>query len=181
MKTIFDAMTAYRLKVERDGKEIVNVPGLLALPGVLLAPKVSIFGTVAASLLGCNIHLENDEGQAVDVSGEVKKVAETVANAAQETAKSIKEEMDRAWDALSADDPEGCPVGQENADTPDGDEAAAEDAGKAPEESETERSAVKEPENVIPMEQKASADQAEKKPEEEIPVIRVNPDDSEKA
>ena len=43
MKNIIDELTAYRLKVARDGKEIVNVPGILALPGVLVAPKISIF------------------------------------------------------------------------------------------------------------------------------------------
>ena len=63
MKNIIDELTAYRLKVARDGKEIVNVPGILALPGVLVAPKISIFGTIAASLLGCDIHLENENGK----------------------------------------------------------------------------------------------------------------------
>ena len=149
MKSIFDELTAYRLKVERDGREIVNIPGLLALPGVLIAPKASIIGTVAASLLGCSVHLENEDGKSVDVSGGVKKAAETVADAAKETAKSIKEEMDKAWDALSADDPEGCPVGQENEDAPAEDETSAEDAAE--------------------------------KQEDEIPTIRVNPDDSEEA
>ena len=88
-------------------------------------------------------------GGSWSVSGGVKKAAETVADAAKETAKSIKEEMDKAWDALSADDPEGCPVGQENEDTPAEDETSAEDAAE--------------------------------KQEDEIPTIRVNPDDSEEA
>ena len=55
--SIMDELTAYRLKVARNGKEIVNIPGILALPGVLIAPKMSMIGTVAASLLGCDIHL----------------------------------------------------------------------------------------------------------------------------
>lgn len=115
MSSFFEEVTGYRLKVERDGKEIINVPGILALPGALIAPKVSIVGTVAASLLGCSIHLENEEGKTVDVSKEVKKAAETVADAAKETAKSIREEVDKVWNALSADDPEECPAGEENA------------------------------------------------------------------
>ena len=63
--SFMDELAAYRLKVARDGKEIVNVPGILALPGVLIAPKMSIIGTVAASLLGCDIHLENEDGKNV--------------------------------------------------------------------------------------------------------------------
>ena len=118
MKSIIDELTAYRLKVARDGKEIVNVPGILALPGVLIAPKISIIGTVAASLLGCDIHLENENGKNVDIGKAVKNVAETVADTAATAAKTVKDKFDKAWDELSADDPEGCPFGEENEEEP---------------------------------------------------------------
>ena len=114
MKSIIDELTAYRLKVARDGREIVNVPGILALPGVLIAPKISIIGTVAASLLGCDIHLEIENGKNVDIARAVKGVAETVADTATTAAKTVKDKIDKAWDELSADDPEGCPPGEEN-------------------------------------------------------------------
>lgn len=124
--SIIDELTAYRLKVARDGKEIVNIPGILALPGVLVAPKVSIIGTIAASLLGCDIHLENEDGKKVDIGKTVKDVTETVADTAATVAKTVKEEIDRAWDELSADDPEECPPGEENEDEP-ADQNSAED------------------------------------------------------
>ena len=125
-KNIIDELTAYRIKVEKDGREIVNVPGILALPGVLIAPKASIIGTVLASLLGCDIHLENENGKAVHISKAVKEAADTVADTAKTAAKTVKEEMDKAWDAISADDPEECPIGQENEDEP-ADQDSAED------------------------------------------------------
>ena len=115
MKNVIDELTAYCLKVAKDGREIVNVPGILALPGVLVAPKVSIIGTVAASLLGCDIHLENENGKNVDIGKAVKDAAGTVAD----TAKTVKKEIEKAWDELSADDPEGCPPGEENEEEPD--------------------------------------------------------------
>ncbi len=137
-RSFLEDLTQYRVKVERDGKEIVNVPGILALPAALIAPKMSIVGTVAASLLGCNIHLENEEGKEVNVGKEIKKVADTVADAAKETAKSIRGEIGKAWDALSADDPEGCPEGEENepadgaaTEAPAGEEPAEEDDAPA--------------------------------------------------
>ncbi len=114
MKNVMDELTAYRLKVAKDGKEIVNVPGILALPGVLVAPKMSIIGTVAASLLGCDIHLENGNGKNVDIGKAVKDAAETVAD----TAKTVGKEIGKAWDELSADDPEECPFGEENEEEP---------------------------------------------------------------
>ena len=138
--SFIDELTSYRVKVEKDGKEILNVPGILVLPGALVAPKASIIGTVAASLLGCNIHLENAEGKKVDVSKAVKDAADTVADKAKTVAKTVREEVEKAWDDLSADDPEGCPPGEENEDEP-ADESKAED---------------------------------------DIPVIQVKPDDSEK-
>ena len=116
MKSFFDELTGYRVKVEKDGKEIVNVPGILALPGLLAAPKASIIGMVAAPLLGCSIHLENENGREVDLAKAVKEAADTVVDTAATAAKTVKEEIEKAWDELSADDPEGCPEGQENED-----------------------------------------------------------------
>ena len=126
MKNFIDELAAYRLKVARDGKEILNVPGILALPGVLVAPKMSIIGTVAASLLGCDIHLENEEGKKVDIGKTVKDAAETVADKAAAATRTVRKEIGKAWDELSADDPEGCPLGEENEDEP-ADEPKAED------------------------------------------------------
>lgn len=118
MKNIFDELTGYRVKVEKDGKEIVNVPGILALPGLLAAPRAGIIGMVAAPLLGCSVHLENENGREIDIGKAVKEAACTVADTAAATARTVKEEIEKAWDELSADDPEGCPEGQENEDDP---------------------------------------------------------------
>ena len=139
-KSIIEELTGYRVKVKKDDKEIVNVPGILALPGLLVAPKVGIIGMIAAPLLGCSVHLENEDGKTVDVGKAVKDAAETVVDTATTAAKTVKEEIEKAWDAISADDPEGCPLGEENEDEP--------------------------------------TDQEKK--EDDIPTIKVNPDDPTK-
>ena len=115
-KNMLDELTGYRVRVEREGREIVNVPGILALPGLLIAPKLSIAGMIAAPLLGCSIHLENEDGREVDLGKAVKEAAGTVAETAAAAAKTVREKINKAWDELSADDPEGCPEGQENED-----------------------------------------------------------------
>ena len=139
-KSFIEELTGYRVKVKKDGKEIVNVPGILALPVALAAPKAGIIGMVAAPLLGCSVHLENEEGKEVDVGKAVKEAADTVVDTATTAAKTVKEEIEKAWSDLSADDPEECPEGEENKEDP--------------------------------------ADQSNA--EEEVPTIKVNPEDSEK-
>ena len=113
-KSFIEELTGYRVKVEKDGKEIVNVPGILAFPILLAAPKAGILGMAAAPLLGCNIHLENETGKEVDIGKAVKNAADNLENAAR----SVKETIEKAWDELSADDPEECPEGTENEEEP---------------------------------------------------------------
>lgn len=138
MKNIFDELNGYRVKVEKDGKEIVNVPGILALPGMLVAPKASIIGMIAAPLLGCSIHLENEKGKEVDIGKAVKEAANTVVEKATTAAKTVKEEIDKAWDELSADDPEGCPEGQENEEDPADKDKTEDETTTDPDDSEKE-------------------------------------------
>lgn len=116
-KNIFDTLTQYRLKVEKDGKSVVDVPGILALPGLLAFPKLSIAGMIAAPVLGMKVRLEGEDGKPVDVEGAVRKAAETVKETAAAAAKTVKEEVDKAWEAVSADDPEETEEAEETAET----------------------------------------------------------------
>ena len=119
-KSFIEELTGYRVKVQKDGKEVLNVPGILAFPLLLAAPKAGILGMAVAPLLGCSIHLENETGRDVDIGKAVKNAADTFVNTAENAAKSVKETIEKAWDELSADDPEGCPFGMENEDEPAG-------------------------------------------------------------
>ncbi len=115
-KSFFDELAGYRVKVEKDGKEVVNVPGILALPGLLVAPKMSVIGMIAAPLLGCSVHVENADGAKVDVGKKVQEAADTIVDSAKKTARTIEKEINKAWESVSADDPEECPEGEENED-----------------------------------------------------------------
>ena len=105
-KNFFETLTQYRLKVEKDGKAVVNMPGIFALPGLLMAPRLSITGLIAAPLLGLKVRVENEGGETVDVEDAVRKTAEAVKDTVVTATKTIKEEIDKAWEAVSADDPE---------------------------------------------------------------------------
>ena len=171
-KSFFEEVTGYRVKVERDGKEIVNVPGIFALPGLLAAPRLSLLGMVAAPLLGCSVHLENDAGKEVDVGKAVKDAANTVAETADTMVRTVREEMKKAWDAMIADDPEGCPIGKENEE-----ETEEETEEENEEETDGQKDAEGEAETDV---QDAPDGEAEPDGQDGTPTIHVMPEDPEK-
>jgi len=114
-KSFVEELLGYRVKVERDGKEIFNVPGILALPGLLFSPKMSAFGIIAAPLLGCNIHLENEDGKEVDMGKAVQDAAETVISTAKATMKKVEEAVNQAWETVSEEAPEEKPEDKDTA------------------------------------------------------------------
>jgi hypothetical protein len=155
-KSFFDALTQYRLKVEKDGKSLVDVPGIFALPGLLMTPRLSLAGLIAAPLLGLKIHVEGESGETFDFEDAVRKAAEAVKESVSTASKNIREEIDKAWEGMSADDPEEC---AEEAVTENADESVeAAEAGDA--------SAQNVPEDL-----KANEDDT-------VPTVEAKPDNS---
>ena len=152
MENILKDLTKYRMKVEKDGKEIVNVPGILCLPGLFAAPRMGLIGMVAAPLLGCSIHLESENGKEESVEETVQNAAETVIDTAKATVKAIREEIEKAWESVSADDLEE----EKETDLPTDGDAAEEPADVPAEEPEVHEAGS-------------------------VPTIQVNPEDSFKA
>ena len=150
-KSIFEKVTQYRIKVEKDGKSVADVPGIFALPGLLMAPKLGIAGLVAAPFLGLRIRLENEDGEAVDVEGAVRKAADAVRESVNTAVETIREEVEKAREAVSDED------------TVSGEKAENDDSAET---GETVRDIAENP---------------EKQEEEDVPTIEVKPEDSAKA
>lgn len=150
-RNIIDELTRYRVKVERDGKPVMDVPGILCLPGLLAAPRLGIAGMVAAPLLGYSVHLENRDGKPVDLEEAIRKTAETISETAADTAEKIKEAMDKAWQETSVDDTES---GEDKKDQEEEDSPAG---------------AAESNEEIV--------EDLEKQEEDDIPTIEVKPDD----
>jgi hypothetical protein len=154
-KSFFETLTQYRLRVEKDGKDVVNVSSLFALPGLLMAPKLSLTGLIAAPLLGLRVHLESEDGETVDMEDAVRKATDAVKESVVSTGRTIKEQVDKAWEAVSSDYPEeeALENEEENAESPEAKDVSNED---------------------IVEELKAHE-------EEDVPTIEVKSDDSDKA
>ncbi len=121
VRNFIDDLAGYRVKVEREGKEVVNIPGILALPGLLVAPKMSLVGMIAAPLLGCSVRVENTKKEAeaarrAEAEKKAQDAADAILDMAKKTVRTIEKEFSKAWESVSADDPEGCPEGEENED-----------------------------------------------------------------
>ena len=154
-RNFFETLTQYRLRVEKDGKDVVNVSSLFALPGLLIAPKLSLAGLIAAPLLGLRVHLESEDGEHVDVEEAVRKAAGAVKESVASTTRTIREQMDKAWEAVSSDYPE---------------ENVTEDAAKNAESPEAEDVSN---EDIV--------EDLKAHEEDDVPTIEVKPDDSGKA
>ncbi len=161
-KSFVDELFGYRVKVERDGKEVVNIPGILALPGLLVSPRMSILGMVAAPLLGCKIRVENEDGGEVDLGKKVQEAAETVVDTAKKTARTIEEEINRAWESVSADDPEEAT-----------DSDASDEQEDEPDQEATQEAAAETVEDIVEELEQHDAD--------DVPTIDVKSDDATQA
>ena len=158
-KSFFEALTQYRLKVEKDGKDVLNVPGIFALPGLLITPKLSLTGLIAAPLLGLKIHVEGESGETFDIEDAVRKAAEAVKESVTMASKTIKEEIDKASEGLFDDDPEGS-----------GEEDVAEEAEDNKGETEEPNTSNEDTEEELKSQEEDGA-----------PTIEVKTDDSSKA
>lgn len=113
-KNFLQELAEYRVRIERNGREIVNIPGILCLPGLLAAPKMSIAGLAAASLLGCSVHMgHEEEKEKADLEQAVKNAAETVMNRVGATAKTVAEQFEKAWQDMTAADESGADEAEE--------------------------------------------------------------------
>ena len=120
-----------------------------------MAPKLSITGLIAAPLLGLEVHLENEDSKAVSVGDAVRKATDAVLESVGTAAKTIREEVDKAWEAVSADDPEE-----------DAEEDVTEDSDESPASENSSNEAILEElkaheENSVPTIEVKSADSAQ--------------------
>ena len=169
-KNFFETLTQYRLKIEKDGKSVVNMPGIFALPGMLMAPRLSITGLIAPPILGLKVHLENEGGETVDVEDAVRKAAEAVKDSVATATKTIREEIDKAWEAVSADEPEEGADADASGNTVDGAENGAEENAESHEANET----------SIDVSNEDIVEELKAHEENDVPTIEVKPDESNK-
>jgi len=94
-RNLFQKLCSYRLRIDRNGKTVVNWSSLFSLACLILAPHMSIAGIVLSLILGYHISLETDEVDG-DLEERIRQAADTVKRTATAAARTVRDEVEKA-------------------------------------------------------------------------------------
>ena len=94
-KGLLQKLFRYRLRIDRNGKTIVNWSSLFSLVCLILAPHMSIAGIILSLILGYHINLETDEEDG-ELEERVRQAADTVRKTAAAAARTVRDEVEKA-------------------------------------------------------------------------------------
>lgn len=94
-KNFLQKMYNLRLKVDKQGKPIVNVSSIFGLACLLFAPHMTIAGIAVSLILGYQIHFESEEDDG-EMEEKIRRAAMNVKAGVAGAAKSIQNEINRA-------------------------------------------------------------------------------------
>ena len=94
-KNFLQKMYNLRLKVDKQGKPIVNVSSIFGLACLLFAPHMTIAGIAISLILGYQIHFESEEDDG-EMEEKIRRAAMNVKAGVAGAAKSIQNEINRA-------------------------------------------------------------------------------------
>lgn len=95
-KNFLQKMYHLRLKVDKQGKPIVNVSSIFGLACLIFAPHMTIVGIIAALLLGYQFKVESEDMDDAELEERIRKAAQNVKTGAMTAAKSIQTEINKA-------------------------------------------------------------------------------------
>ncbi len=94
-KSIFQRLYNYRLKIDRNGKPILNFSSLFSLACLIFAPHMTIAGIILSLVLGYHISLETEQDDE-SLEQTLRQAADTVRKTASAAARTIQEEVEKA-------------------------------------------------------------------------------------
>ena len=95
-KNFLQKMYHFRVKVDKQGKPIINVSSIFGLACLIFAPHMTIVGVVASLLLGYQFRFESEDMDDKELEERFRKAAQNVRNGAVSAAKSIQTEINKA-------------------------------------------------------------------------------------
>ena len=96
VKNFLQKMYRFRVKVDKQGKSIINVSSIFGLFALIFAPHVTIIGTIAALLMGYQFRFESEDMDDKELEERIRKAAMNVKSGAASAVKSIQTEISKA-------------------------------------------------------------------------------------
>jgi len=89
-----------RITVKRDGEVMINIPVTVGVVGTVLAPWLTVIGSIVALGLKCDILLIKDDGAVIDLSGKFNDTIDDAKEKVSDTIDDAKEKVGEAGDTV---------------------------------------------------------------------------------
>ncbi len=86
----------FRMKVDKQGKPIINVSAAFGLVCLVFAPKLTAASVILSLILGYQYRFESEDMEDPEVKARIRKAADNVKNGATAAVRSIQEEIGKA-------------------------------------------------------------------------------------
>jgi len=87
-----------RITIKKDGEIMLNIPVTVGVVGTVLAPWLTVIGSIVALGMKCEILLVKDDGTIIDLSS---KVADTFDDAKEKGGEAVDAVRTKATDAVT--------------------------------------------------------------------------------
>ena len=85
----------FRMKVDKQGKPIINVSAVFGLVCLIFAPKLTVASVILSLLLGYQYRFESEDMEDTELEERIRKAADNVKNGAAAAVRSIQEEINK--------------------------------------------------------------------------------------
>ncbi|MDR0876062.1 MAG: DUF4342 domain-containing protein [Clostridiales Family XIII bacterium] len=89
-----------RIVIRKDDETVLNLPVTVGVIGTVLAPWLTVIGSIVALGSKHSIELIKDDGSVIDLSGKVGETVDSVKDKAADAAASVKDKGAEAADAV---------------------------------------------------------------------------------
>ena len=82
-----------KITVKKDEETVLNIPLTAGVVGTVLAPWLTVIGSIVALGTKCDIHLIKDDGTVIDLSGKVNEAFDDIKEKSGEAADAVRSKV----------------------------------------------------------------------------------------
>jgi len=85
-----------RITIKRDGEVLLNIPVTVGVVGTVLAPWLTVIGSIVALGLKCEILLTKDDGTVIDLSSKISEAVDSAKEKGGEAVDNVRTKASNA-------------------------------------------------------------------------------------